>query len=112
MLDPSLVIGSAYQATTVATTDGRVLTGLVVESSPARVVLKTQGGKLESVARDDVDELKQATLSLMPEGLENQLTERELIDLFAFLALDRPPTDTASRPIPGTPENLVGRGSR
>ena len=42
VFDPSLVIGPAYQATTVATSDGRVLTGLIVEDSPERVVLKLQ----------------------------------------------------------------------
>ena len=51
VLDPSLVIGEAYQATTVATTDGRVLTGLRVEDTPQRVVLKIQGGKVETIPR-------------------------------------------------------------
>ena len=33
----------------MVTTDGRVLTGLVAEDSDQRVVLKTQGGKLETI---------------------------------------------------------------
>jgi hypothetical protein len=37
----------------------------------------------------------------MPEDLEKQLTERELADLFAFLRLDKPPSDPTARPIPG-----------
>ena len=101
VFDPSLVIGSGYQATTVATADGRVLTGLLAEDSPARIVLKMQGGNLETIARDDVEEIKLSTLSLMPEELETQLTEQELRDLFAFLVLDRPATDPAAQPIPG-----------
>ena len=44
VFDPSLVIGPGYQATTVATTDGRVLTGLLAEDGKERVVLKIQGG--------------------------------------------------------------------
>ncbi len=51
VFDPSLVIGPGYQATTVATTDGRVLTGLLAEDSKERVVLKIQGGKLETIPR-------------------------------------------------------------
>src|SRR5690606_24701368 len=51
VFDPSLVIGAGYQPLTVATTDGRVLTGLVVEHSDQRIVLKVQGGKLETVAQ-------------------------------------------------------------
>ncbi len=52
------MIGPAYQATLVATTDGRVLTGLLVEDTPHRVILKTQGGKQETIARDEVEEKK------------------------------------------------------
>jgi putative heme-binding domain-containing protein len=102
VFDPSLVIGSAYQATTVATTDGRVLSGLIAEESPLRVVLKTQGGKQEVIAREEVEAMKIGPVSLMPEELEKQLSEQELRDLFSFLTLDRPPTDPAARPIPGT----------
>ena len=45
VFDPNLVIGAAYQADTVATTDGRVLTGLLAEDGPQKVVLKVQGGQ-------------------------------------------------------------------
>src|SRR5207249_1014939 len=38
-----------------------------------------------------------------PEGIENLLDRKELSDLFAFLALDRPPGDPLARPIPGAP---------
>jgi putative membrane-bound dehydrogenase-like protein len=101
VFDSSLVIGSAYQATTVATTDGRVLTGLLAEDSPLRVVLKMQGGKQEVIAREEVEAMKVSPLSLMPDEIEKQLSEQELRDLFSFLTLDRPPTDPAARPIPG-----------
>jgi putative heme-binding domain-containing protein len=100
VFDPSLVIGAAYQAHTVITADGRVLTGLLTEDSPQRVVLKAQGGKLETVPRDDVEEMRVSKLSLMPEGVENQLQPQELADLFAFLMLDRPPEDPEAKPIP------------
>jgi putative heme-binding domain-containing protein len=103
VFDPSLVIGPGYQAVTVATQDGRVLTGLVAEDNEQRIVLKTQGGKVETIARSDIDEVSRPNLSLMPEGIEKQLTTQELADLFAFLVLDRPPHDPSARPISGTP---------
>jgi putative heme-binding domain-containing protein len=102
VFDPSLVIGSAYQAQTVVTTAGRVVTGLLVENSPQRVVLKVQGDKQEVIPRDEVEEQKTSPLSLMPEGLEKQLQPRELHDLFAWLTLDRPPEDPAARFLPGS----------
>jgi len=103
VFDPSLVIGAAYQATIVATTDGRILIGLVVEDNAQRVVLKTQGGKLETIPRREIEEITASKVSLMPEGLEKQLKPKEIADLFAFLVLDKPPGDPTARKIPGAP---------
>jgi putative membrane-bound dehydrogenase-like protein len=101
VLDPSLVVGGAYQLHTVTTKDGRTLAGMVAESNDQRLTLKILGGKSETVAREQV--LKDETLpvSFMPEGLEQAMTRTELVDLFSFLALDKPPTDPAAKLIPG-----------
>jgi putative heme-binding domain-containing protein len=101
VFDPNLVIGASYQATTVATADGRVLTGLLAEDNDRRVVLRLQGGKLETIPRDQIDEKKVGALSLMPEDIEKQLTDREWADLFAFLCLDKAPDNPNASPIPG-----------
>jgi putative membrane-bound dehydrogenase-like protein len=101
VFDPSLVIGPGYQATTIATADGRVLTGLLAEDGKDRIVLKIQGGKLETIPRDQVDQVKTAEVSLMPEEIEKQLSPQEIADLFAFLCLDKPPSDPSARPLPG-----------
>ena len=103
VFDPSLVIGPGYQAVTVVTQDGRILTGLLAEDNEQRIVLKIQGGKVEIIARADIDEVVASKLSLMPEGIEKQLSSQEVADLFAFLVLDRPPQDPSARPISGTP---------
>jgi hypothetical protein len=71
-----------------------------------RVVLKIQGGKQEVVARKDIESVEVSKLSLMPEDVEKQLKPQEIADLFAFLALDRPPNDPKARRIPGTPKGL------
>jgi putative heme-binding domain-containing protein len=100
------VIGTAYQAHTVLTVDGRVLTGLLTENSDEKIVLKIQGGKTETIPRDEIEEAKQSELSLMPEGLEKQMTAEELADLFALLTLEKPPGEADNRLIPETPEQL------
>ncbi len=104
IFDPSLVIGGAYQPRIVSTGDGRVLTGLLVEDSPTRVVLKLQGGKLETIARSNIDEIETSKLSLMPEGVETQYKPQEIVDLFAYLKLDKPPTDPTAKTLPGFAE--------
>jgi putative heme-binding domain-containing protein len=103
VFDPSLVIGEAYQARTVRTDDGRVVTGLLAEDSEQRVTLKVQGGKLETIAREEVVAMKTSELSLMPEGIEKQLQPQEIADLFAFITLDKHPDDKSARSIAGTP---------
>jgi putative heme-binding domain-containing protein len=101
VFDPSLVIGASYQARTILTTEGRVVTGLVAEESDQRVVLKVQGGKREVIPRSDIEEMKTSELSLMPEDLEKTLKAREIADLFAYIMLDKPPDDPSARLLPG-----------
>ena len=72
-----------------------------------RIVLKTQGGKREAIVRDQVDEISVSPTSLMPEGVERQLSRQELADLFAFLILDRPPEDPSGTMIAGAPATLL-----
>ena len=79
------------------------VTGLLVEESPQRVVLKQQGGKLETIPRADIDEVNVSKVSLMPEQLDKQLKPQEIADLFAFLSLDKPPSDPTAKKIPGAP---------
>ncbi len=108
VMDPSLVIGKAFLAKTVLTTDGQVLSGIVAGEDEKRLTLKVQGGKLVELNReDDIDEIKESTKSLMPDGLEKQMSEQELLDLFAFLALSKPIDAPENSTIPGTPDKLV-----
>jgi putative heme-binding domain-containing protein len=103
VFDPSLVIGPAYQVTTVVTKDGRNLTGLITEDNEQRMVIRMPGEAEEIVPRNRVKYTRLSKLSMMPEGLEAALNKKDLADLFAFLALDKPPDDPQARLIPGAP---------
>ena len=105
VFDPSQVIGPGYQARVLVTTEGRVLTGLAVEESDQRVVLKIQGGKIESIPRTQIEEYKVSEVSMMPEQLEKQLKPQEIADLFSYLALDKPPSDPTATYLPGAPRH-------
>jgi putative heme-binding domain-containing protein len=109
VFDPSLVIGPGYQTVTVVTEDGRNLTGLILEDSPQQVVLRMAGGGEVAVPRNNVQYTRVSKLSLMPEGIENVFTRQQLSDLFAFLSLDKPPSDPTAKPIRGAPAIHVGR---
>ncbi len=108
ILDPSLVIGNAFQARTVLTADGEVVAGLVVADDERFLRIKVQGGKvLEFDKSKDIEQVKVSEKSLMPDGLEEQMTEQEFIDLCALLCLVKSPTETDNELILGTPDNLV-----
>ena len=109
VFDPSLVIGPGYQSVTVVTEDGRSLTGLIAEDSEQQVVLRMAGGGEVAVPRNNVQYTRVSKLSLMPEGIENLFTKKQLSDLFAFLSLDKPPSDPTAKPIRGAPTIDVGR---
>jgi len=104
VFDPSLVIGPGYEVTTVVTKDGRNLTGLIAEDNERRVVVRLPGEGEETVPRNQVKYTRVSKLSMMPEGIETLLDKRDLADLFAFLALDKPPTDASAKLIPGAPD--------
>ncbi len=103
VFDPSAVIGPGYESRQLLTTDGRVLTGLPVEESDQRVVLKIQGGKLETIPKGEIELYQASELSMMPEDLEKQLQPQEIADLFSFLALDKHPSDPDAKFLPGAP---------
>ena len=93
VLDPNLVIGSGYQSQLVLTRADEVLTGLLVEDSDRRVVLKTNGGATITIGRKDIVEMKEAEVSLMPEGLEKDLSDQGFRDLIALLRTHRSPAE-------------------
>ncbi len=95
ILDPNRAFESKFTNFSVATVDGRVLNGLIASESAAAVTLLRQDGKQEALLRSVIDELKSSGQSLMPEGLEKDLTPRTLADLIAFL--------TGPAPAPAAP---------
>jgi len=106
VFNPSLVIGDAYRSVTIRTEDGVVITGLLVSRDENKTVIRTQGGKEVSIPADEIEVFQQDKKSLMPEGLEGQLTPQELADLFALLSLEKPPGSDDNVEISGTPEHL------
>jgi putative heme-binding domain-containing protein len=85
IVDPSAVIRAEYLNYLVKTTDGRVLSGLLVEQTPASVTLLAAKGERTTIARDKIKLLKESPVSLMPEGLLSKMKPQELRDLFSYL---------------------------
>ena len=63
--------------------NGRVSVGLA--GIIGVVVIAVAADKDERVSRTDIESIAPSTVSLMPAGMEQQLTPQELADLIAFL---------------------------
>ena len=85
ILFPSHVISDQYSSRTVATTDGRVLSGMVAPAGPDAVVLLLSTGEKVELARNEIDEVRANKLSAMPDDLLNVLTLEQIADLFAYM---------------------------
>jgi putative membrane-bound dehydrogenase-like protein len=85
ILDPSSEISREFRMSVVAAKDGRVITGLVVESTPARLVVQTATERV-TLPAEDIDEMRLSESSIMPEGQLDKLTKEEVRDLIAYLA--------------------------
>jgi putative membrane-bound dehydrogenase-like protein len=85
VVDPSAVIRNEYVAYVVATTNGRVLSGLVADATPQTVTLVDAKNERTTLSRQDIEEMKPSPQSLMPEKLLDDLDEQQIRDLFAYL---------------------------
>jgi putative heme-binding domain-containing protein len=85
ILDPSAEVGRDFRMSAVSTVDGRLITGIVVERTPTRVVVQTEKDRV-LLAPDDIDGIKDSPLSMMPEGQLDALTKEQVRDLVGYLA--------------------------
>ncbi len=91
ILNPSEAISYNYHSLVLALADGRILTGLPVEETADRVVLKLADGQRVAVRTDQIEDRRLSEISLMPEGLTQSMSEQDLVDLLAFLNTLRQP---------------------
>lgn len=85
ILNPNADISPGYDGYMIETKDGRSLAGIMVNESPALVVLRAPGGAEHTVPRSDIENIKPMDSSIMPEGLETSLTIQEMSDLLEFI---------------------------
>ena len=89
ILEPSRSIAPSYETMTVALTSGQVVSGVKVAETDQLLTLGDDQGKIHEIAKADIDERKIQTRSTMPDGLEKRLSDRDFLDLVAFLAAQK-----------------------
>jgi putative membrane-bound dehydrogenase-like protein len=89
IVEPSASFVRSYEPWIVATTTGQVHNGILVKDSADEVILTTAADTQVRIPRAEVEELRPGTVSVMPSGLDQQLTKQDLADLIAFLKASR-----------------------
>lgn len=84
VLDPNAVVAFDHKMTAFALADGRTLTGVVRRESATAVVVRTVNDEV-TIPKADIERRTPTELSVMPEGLFDQLTDAELRAVVAYL---------------------------
>jgi putative heme-binding domain-containing protein len=82
---PSATIVRGYEPYLVTTKDGRTHTGILAGESGDAIHLVNAERTLVRIPRAAVESLEPSRVSIMPQGLDQQLSRQELADLIAFL---------------------------
>jgi putative heme-binding domain-containing protein len=88
VINPSKVINEQFSAVTVATDDGLVHTGVVVNLNGNTMTLNTDltdPNKRVSINRQTIEDIVISKTSPMPVGLFDRMTKEEVLDLLAFV---------------------------
>jgi len=91
ILDPNRNLDSRYVEYRAQLKDGRTVTGLLAAETATTVILRGQQRKEETLLRSDIEELRGSGKSLMPEGIEKDVSKKDMADLLTFLTSNRPP---------------------
>jgi putative membrane-bound dehydrogenase-like protein len=83
---PSSSFVRGYEPVVILTKSGKSHNGVIrQDSTTAEIVLATGVNQEVRISRSEIDDMRPSQVSVMPSGLDQQLSPRELADLVAFL---------------------------
>jgi putative membrane-bound dehydrogenase-like protein len=85
ILFPSASFVRSYEPLAVRTLEGQVHSGIVKSDTPAEIVLTLAADKEVRIGREEIEAALPGKVSIMPAGLDKQLSLQELADLVEFL---------------------------
>jgi putative heme-binding domain-containing protein len=84
IVDASATVARDYQMQIIETTRGRTIAGLVVSESDAAVTVQTINEKV-IVPKDEIEDRATSQVSIMPDGMLQNLSFQEVCNLTAYL---------------------------
>ena len=86
ILDPSSTVMPGFEQATVFTNDGRSITGRFERATKVEVRIIDATGKQTNLKRDEVEEIRYSSKSMMPDNLIATISQVEFSDLIAYLS--------------------------
>jgi putative membrane-bound dehydrogenase-like protein len=94
VFDPNRDIDDRYRSYTALTIDGLSHAGILAGETSTSVTLLEQQGKRHTLLRADLELFENSGKSLMPEGLERDISAAEAADLVAYVSATGPEPKT------------------
>ncbi len=85
ILDPSAAVEGKYLNFVAVTRSGRSVIGLLSTETGSSLTLVAAEAKTESILRTDIEELRSTGKSLMPDGIEKDLSHQDLADVIEYV---------------------------
>jgi putative heme-binding domain-containing protein len=82
---PSASFVRSYEPMVLVAKDGEEYSGVLRNESSDSLLLVSGVGAEKRFSRDEITEMRPGTVSVMPEGLDQQLSKQELADLIVYL---------------------------
>ncbi len=85
ILDPNAAVETKYLEYIAQTQDGLQVSGFIANETGGSVTLAGPDGKQATIRRRDIETLQSTGKSLMPEGMEADLSSQDLANVIAFV---------------------------
>jgi putative heme-binding domain-containing protein len=88
ILEPSKTISDQYEAVIIETTDGKLVSGRIVNLNGDTMMVMTNmldPNDMASIDRKRVESVTSSKVSMMPKGLLDTLETDEILDLMAYM---------------------------
>ena len=109
IFDPNRNVDTRYTAYVAVTKTGLIRTGLLSSESASSITLLAAEGKPHTLLRSELEELRATGKSLMPEGIEKELTPQAVADVIEFLGSAPVPPKQLEGNVPVTVKPNQGR---
>src|SRR5437870_4839245 len=90
ILDPNRAVEPRYVNYVATTKAGKSYTGIISSETSTSITLVGPEGKSQQLLRNEIDELSSTGKSLMPDGLEKDLSAQDMADIIEFVRSRQP----------------------